>query len=201
MKNLFVFLMLYTSFITFSQNKRINFGVKAGLNYGDNGKIEFSDITNTGENLLHKNADDKIGYHFGVYLKGKITNNLYIKPELQYTQNNSSYTVNAKKLKYDIKKIDAPILLGISLLGPLHVFAGPSLQYIVKNKLEDVRLGDVKNEFTVGAQFGAGLQLGRFNIDIRYERGINKNRAQSIDENIKVDSRPNQFIFSAGIDL
>ncbi len=201
MKNLLVFLMLFTSCITFAQDKRINFGVKAGLNYGDNGKIEFSDITNSGENLLSENANDKIGYHFGIYLKGKITDNLYIKPELQYTQNSSSYSFNSRKLKYDIKKIDAPILVGISLLGPFHVFGGPSLQYIVENKLEDVRLGDVKNEFTVGAQFGVGLQLNRFNIDIRYERGISENRAQSIDEGIRVDSRPNQFIVSIGIDL
>ncbi|KAA1246491.1 porin family protein [Aquimarina sp. RZ0] len=205
MKNVLIFLILFNSCAMIAQNKRVNFGVKAGLNYGDNGKIEFTDITNSGENLLSENANDRVGYHIGVYLRGNITDNLYIKPELQYTQNNSSYEVNNSKLDYDIKKLDLPILVGVSVFGPLHVFGGPSLQYIVNNELDDVRLGDVKNEFTVGLQFGIGLQLGRLNADVRYERGLSENQAQSIDDNIgqsiRVDSRPNQFILSLGLDL
>ncbi len=205
MKHVFVFLLLISSCSITAQNKRVTFGVKAGLNYGDNGKIEFTDITNAGENILSENADGRVGYHIGLFLRGKITDNLYIKPELQYTQNNSSYSFDNRKLDYDIKKIDAPILIGVSLLGPLHVFGGPSLQYIVENDLEDVRLGNVKNEFTVGVQFGAGVQLGRLNADIRYELGISDNQAQSIGDNtgqtIRVDTRPNQLILSVGIDL
>lgn len=86
-------------------------------------------------------------------------------------------------------------------MGPIHVFGGPALQYIVETDLEDVRLGDVKNEFTVGLQFGAGVQFGRFNADIRYERGLSKNTAESIDKSIRVDSRPNQLIIGLSLDL
>ncbi|WP_299184428.1 porin family protein [uncultured Aquimarina sp.] len=205
MKNVVVFLILFSSCAIISQEKGINFGVKAGLNYGDNGKIEFSDVTNAGDNLLSENADDRVGYHIGVFLRGDITDNFYLKPELQYTQNSSSYSFDNRKLNYNVKKLDLPILAGIYLLGPLHVFGGPSLQYIVDNDLEDVRLSEVKNEFTVGVQFGVGLQIRRLNIDLRYERGITKNQAQTIDANtgqtIRVDSRPNQFILSLALDL
>ncbi|WP_299437434.1 porin family protein [uncultured Aquimarina sp.] len=205
MKNVLVFLILFNSFGLIAQEKGINFGVKAGLNYGDNGKIEFNDVTNAGSNLLSENADDRVGYHIGLFLRGDITENFYLKPELQYTQNSSSYSFNNRKLDYNLKKLDLPILAGIYLLGPLHVFGGPSLQYIVDNDLEDVRLSEVKNEFTVGVQFGVGLQIRRLNIDLRYERGISKNQAQAIDENtgqaIRVDSRPNQFILSVALDL
>ncbi|WP_405205779.1 porin family protein [Aquimarina sp. LLG6339-5] len=205
MKNVVVFLILFSSCAIISQEKGINFGVKAGLNYGDNGKIEFSDVTNAGDNLLSENADDRVGYHIGVFLRGDITDNFYIKPELQYTQNSSSYSFDNRKLNYNVKKLDLPILAGIYLLGPLHVFGGPSLQYIVDNDLEDVRLSEVKNEFTVGVQFGVGLQIRRLNIDLRYERGITENQAQTIDSNtgqtIRVDSRPNQFILSLALDL
>ncbi|TSE08597.1 MULTISPECIES: porin family protein [Aquimarina] len=195
MKNVFVFFLLFISCSLFAQEKKITFGVKAGLNYGDNGKIEVADVTSV-------RADDRVGYHLGVFLRGKLTDNIYLKPELQYTVNNSTYTnVGGTDLDYNIKKLDLPILLGISVLGPIHVFGGPSLQYIVENDLEDVRLGDVKNEFTVGLQFGAGLQLGSFNADIRYERGLSKNRAESIDDGIRVDSRPNQFIIGVSLDL
>lgn len=205
MKNVVVFLILFSSCAIISQEKGINFGVKAGLNYGDNGKIEFSDVTNAGDNLLSENADDRVGYHIGVFLRGDITDNFYLKPELQYTQNSSSYSFDNRKLNYNVKKLDLPILAGIYLLGPLHVFGGPSLQYIVDNDLEDVRLSEVKNEFTVGVQFGVGLQIRRLNIDLRYERGITENQAQTIDSNtgqtIRVDSRPNQFILSLALDL
>ncbi|MBQ4803902.1 PorT family protein [Aquimarina sp. MMG015] len=205
MKNVVVFLILFSSCAIISQEKGINFGVKAGLNYGDNGKIEFSDVTNAGDNLLSENADDRVGYHIGVFLRGDITDNFYLKPELQYTQNSSSYSFDNRKLNYNVKKLDLPILAGIYLLGPLHVFGGPSLQYIVDNDLEDVRLSEVKNEFTVGVQFGVGLQIRRLNIDLRYERGITENQAQTIDANtgqtIRVDSRPNQFILSLALDL
>ncbi len=201
MKNVFVFLILFSSFSVFSQENRITFGVKAGLNYGDNGKIEVADITNSGNNILSERADDRVGYHIGVFLRGKLTDNIYIKPELQYTVNNSSYDISGSSLDYDIKKLDLPILVGISVLGPIHVFGGPALQFIVDNDLEDVRLGDVKNEFTVGMQFGAGIQLGKLNADIRYERGLSKNRAESIDPGIRVDSRPNQFILGLALDL
>ncbi len=205
MKNVLVFLILFSSFLTTAQEKGINFGVKAGLNYGDNGKIEFSDVTNTGGNLISENADDRVGYHIGVFLRADITDSFYLKPELQYTQNSSSYSFDNRKLDYDIKKLDLPILAGVYLLGPLHLFGGPSLQYIVDNDLEDERLSDVKNEFTVGVQFGVGLQIRRLNIDVRYERGISDNQAQTINENtgqtIRVDSRPNQFILSLALDL
>ncbi len=193
MKNVFVFLVIFGSFTALSQENKVTFGVKAGLNYGDNGKIEGTDI-------IDLSAEDRVGYHLGVFLRGKLADNVYLKPELQYTVNNSTYTLAGVDLDYNIKKLDLPILLGISVLGPIHVFGGPALQYIVENDLENVRLGDVKNEFTVGLQFGAGIQLERFNLDLRYERGLSKNRAES-GEGIRVDSRPNQLILSIGVDL
>ena len=201
MKNVLVFLMLFTICTVSAQQKGITFGVKAGLNYGDNGKIEISDLADAGSNVLSERADDRVGYHFGVFLRGNLTENLYLRPELQYTVNNSTYELDGRSLDYDIKKIDLPILLGTRVLGPIHVFGGPALQFIVDNELEDVRLGDVKNEFTVGVQFGAGVQLGRLNADVRYERGLSRNRAQSIDESIRVDSRPDQFILALSLDL
>ncbi len=201
MKNVFVFFMLFTSCIMLSQEKKLTFGVKAGLNYGDNGKIEVTDLTTAGSNVLSERADDRIGYHLGVFLRGNLTDNIYIKPELQYTVNNSKYDISGSNLEYNIQKLDLPILVGVSVLGPIHVFGGPALQYLVENDLEDVRLGDVKNEFTVGLQFGAGIQLGRLNADIRYETGLSKNRAESINQGIRVDSRPNQVILGLALDL
>ncbi|MEW7279120.1 porin family protein [Aquimarina sp. 2201CG1-2-11] len=194
MKRLFFGGMLLVFCAATGQDKKPAFGVRAGLNYGDNGKIELNDVTST-------SAEDRIGYHIGVFYRGNLTDNLYLKPELLYTVNNSEHDLRGEKKEYTIKKIDMPILLGVSVLGPIHFFGGPALQYMIKNDLEGIELNDVKNEFTVGVHFGAGLQFNRINFDVRYERGLSKNKAASIDEDIRVDSRPDQFIIGVAIDL
>ncbi len=195
MKNIFVCVLLFIVCSAIAQEKKVAFGIKAGLNYGDNGKIEISDASR----FL---ANDRLGYHLGVFLRGQLSDHMYIKPEIQYTINNSNYDIDTQEdLDYHIQKLDLPILLGISVIDPIHIFGGPALQYIVENDLQNVQLENVKNEFTVGLQFGAGIQLERINIDIRYERGLQKNQAESINEEIRVDSRPNQLILGLGIDL
>ena len=112
MKNGFIFFILFFSCALLAQEKKIAFGIKAGLNYGDNGKIEISDITQT-------SAEDRVGYHLGVFLRGRLTDNIYIKPELQYTINNSKYILTERNLDYSIKKLDLPILAGISIIVPV----------------------------------------------------------------------------------
>ncbi|UZO80884.1 PorT family protein [Aquimarina sp. ERC-38] len=205
MKNLIVVLVLFSGFFSFAQDNFLNFGIKAGINYGDNGEIEISDVTNSGENIIKQNADNRTGYHAGIFLRANITDYFYLKPELQYTKNSSSFMIDNEEVDYEVKKIDLPILAGIEVIGPLRVFAGPSLQYILDNDLADVRLNDVKNNFTVGLQFGLGLQWKRWYADVRYERGFSDNESESINEtlgrSIRVDSRPNQFMFSVALDL
>ncbi len=209
MKKTVILLMLLGTTTLFAQSKNINFGVKAGLNYGDNGKIEINDLTNAGENIIKEDASSRTGYHLGIFVRANLTDNFYIKPELQYTKTKSQYEITNSKADYDISKLDLPILAGVKIIGPLHVFGGPSLQYILDNDLDvdNVSIGDVENDFTVGVQFGAGIQLGRINADVRYERGLSKNQAQTITDNIgqeqeiRVDSRANQFILSLALDF
>ncbi len=200
-KGLFILLFMFTATAATAQS---SFGVKAGLNYGDNGEIEYSDFENAGEDAV-KGADGKVGYHMGIYYRGDL-GGLYLRPELLYTQTKSSYEYNNEEADYNISKIDLPVLLGLKVLGPVHVFAGPSFQYILENDFDGVSIGDVENEFTIGAQFGAGLQLGRVGLDVRYERGLSENEAQVLDLNSpnglkRVDSRPSQIIFALSLDL
>lgn len=199
-KALFIFLFTFSALAS----AQSSFGIKAGLNYGDNGEIEFSDVENAGRDVS-KGADSKVGYHMGVYFKGDL-GSFYLRPELLYTKTKSSYEYNNEDADYNVSKIDLPVLLGLDILGPVHVFAGPSFQYILENDFDGVSIGDVENEFTIGAQFGAGLQLGRFGIDVRYERGLTENEAQVLDLNNtnglkRVDSRPNQFILAVSLNL
>src|SRR5690606_30815831 len=93
------------------------FGIRAGLNYNSNGNYFESIDSNA------KNPDRNIGFHVGLY--GKIGDRFYFKPEVVYTNTKSDYGSSDFKME----KIDAPLLVGAKVIGPLSVFAGPSLQY------------------------------------------------------------------------
>ena len=181
-----------TSF-TVNAQKGSAFGFKGGLNYSANGDY-FESI---GDNA--KNPDRNIGYHIGVF--GKIGNQLYFRPELVYTATKSEYDSD----QFNVKKLDAPLLVGIKVLGPISVFGGPSLQYILDTDFEGIDIDNVEDDFSVGLNFGIGLNFNKVGIDVRYERGFNDNEARFINNNIgstsRIDTRPDQLILSLSISL
>ncbi|WP_295834277.1 outer membrane beta-barrel protein [uncultured Winogradskyella sp.] len=195
MKNLFFNVLLVAGFSTslFAQSGS-GFGIKAGLNYGGNGDYFESVTTN------FENPDQNVGYHIGVF--GKLGNKLYFRPEIVYTKTKSDYD----KGDLDVQKIDVPLLVGLKVLGPVNVFAGPSLQYILDTDFGDATVNDIDNDFSVGLNFGIGLNLNRLGIDLRYERGFSDNEATFIDNNNvisldRLDTRPEQLILSLSYKL
>ncbi|MDN3493323.1 porin family protein [Winogradskyella bathintestinalis] len=191
-----VVLTVFMAFIGFSVQAQNNssFGIKGGLNYGANGDY-FDAIS-----MNLKQPDRNIGYHIGIF--GKIGNKLYLRPELVYTDTKSDYDSD----DFSVKKIDVPVLIGFKVLGPLSVFAGPSFQYIMDSDFDGVDIDDVKNDFSVGLNFGVGVNFNKVGIDLRYERGFNENEATFIDNNLstvasRIDTRPDQLVLSLSIGL
>ncbi len=167
-------------------------GVKAGANYGSSG-----DLIEDGQTIID-NPENSFGYHAGLF--GKIDfDGFYIRPELTYTSLNSDYDGSA----LEVQKLDAPLLLGIRLVGPLHVFAGPSFQYILDTDLEDVDLDAVQEDFTIGMQVGIGVNIGNLGIDVRYENGLTQNQADftNLSSIGSIDTRPEQLILSLSFKL
>ena len=184
-----------TCTFTFAQNGS-SFGIKGGFNYNANGNY-FESIGANAEN-----PDRNIGYHIGVY--GKLGDRLYFRPELVYTSTKSDYDSG----DFNMKKIDAPLLVGIKILGPISVFGGPSLQYILDSGdgFDDISINSIENDFSVGLNFGAAINFNKFAIDLRYERGLSNNEAtfldnNGIDINNRLDTRPDQLILSLSIAL
>ena len=193
MKKLSCLLVLLTTTLqmSFAQSGS-GFGIKAGLNYNANGDYVNSFNTNI------ENPDRNIGYHFGVF--GKLGNKVYFKPELVYTKTKSDYDSG----DFDMQKLDAPLLVGIKVLGPVSIFAGPSLQYIIDSEFENIDIDDVENDFSVGLNFGIGLNIDKLGIDLRYERGFSDNEAtflnnNNININNRLDTRPDQLILSLSL--
>ncbi len=167
------------------------FGVKGGLNFSSNGDLK--EIGNEIE------SDGKIGYNIGVMYQTKGTG-FYLRPELVYTATKSEYD---SKGEFTMKKIDMPILLGYHIFKPVSIFAGPSLQYLLDSDLKGFNLNDAENDFTVGFQFGAAVELGeKLSIDLRYEKGLSDNLIEiSGLPGERIDSRPTQLILGLSLKL
>ncbi|HPF96592.1 MAG: outer membrane beta-barrel protein [Flavobacteriaceae bacterium] len=169
--------------------KAWGFGFKGGLNYSANG--DYFDAI--GDNVEH--PDRNIGYHLGII--GKVGDRIYFKPELVYTKTKSDYDNDS----FTMQKLDAPMLLGVRVIGPLSVFAGPSFQYVLDTDFDDIAISDVKNDFSVGLNFGIGVNFKLIGIDLRYERGFSDNEVNIINDvgintGGRLDTRPDQLILS-----
>lgn len=194
MQKLFITAVLLSIFsITAQAQKGSGFGIKAGLNYNANGSY----IASISDNA--QNPDRNIGYHFGIF--GKIGNKFYLRPELVYTQTKSDYNSD----NFSMKKLDLPLLLGIKVIGPLHVFAGPAFQYIINSDFGGRDIENINNDFSVGLNFGVGVNLNKIGIDLRYERGFSNNEASFLNNNgidiSRLDTRPDQLILSLSVKI
>jgi len=188
-------LTLTTTFL-FAQN--IDFGAKAGLNYNFGGDLKefIDDLGTSGEDII-TGADNRAGYHVGFWMKAHFLG-LYLRPEVIYTELNNTY-VSQSSLTTDFKtkKLDIPILIGTKIIGPVHFYAGPSLQYILKSDFSSSEIGNIDTkDFTVGLQIGTGVELGRLGIDVRWEKGFSNDLdGKFLTTDINVDNRPNQIVF------
>ena len=106
-KLILLFALTITCAFTFAQAGS-SFGIKGGLNYNANGDY-FESIEQGIED-----PSRNVGYHIGLF--GKLGNRLYFRPELLYTSTKSEYDSG----DFDMKKIDAPLLVGLKVIGPLN---------------------------------------------------------------------------------
>ncbi|WP_027078867.1 porin family protein [Maribacter antarcticus] len=186
--------VVLSGFFGLAQNGS-GFGIKGGINYAGNG-----DFFDSAENAV-QSPDRNVGYHVGVF--GKLGNKIYIRPELVYTSTTSDYDEGDLR----INKLDVPVLVGIKVIGPLSIFAGPAFQYILNSKFDGVTIDNIENDFTVGLNIGAGVSFGKFGLDVRYERGFSENELNFIDStqltlnDDRVDTRPDQIILSLSLKL
>ncbi|ARV05583.1 hypothetical protein BTO04_02220 [Polaribacter sp. SA4-10] len=203
MKKVFLMMCLAIGFSQIS-NAQAAFGVKGGINYNSNS------IENVSEDVFD-GAESKTGYHAGIWLRFKIpVIGFYIRPELVYTnlENELTYdngTSNAKTTTYSFQKIDIPVLLGKKIFGVGNIYAGPSFQYILDSDFSINDISDVKSDgFTVGLQFGGGIELGKLGIDVRWERafsGIESTFLRETGTNVSFDTRVNQVILGLSYKL
>lgn len=183
-----------------AQAPKFNFGIKGGVNYS---------TLKTKDDLTNENS--VLGYQAGVFARIGGAG-MYFQPELylgtkgnEYTgiQTNGSITDVKGEIKFTT--LDVPLLLGTSIGTSklnLRFMAGPIISFILD---EDNSLGDTYNQVsdfgnyknqTLGAQVGAGIDLGNLTFDARYEAGLS-----NISQSEKYNQQQRLFHLSLGFKL
>jgi hypothetical protein len=198
MKKIILIMCLAFGF-SHTSNAQIDFGLKAGLNYNSNSIKKVSDD-------VFEGAKSKTGYHAGIWLRFKVpVTGFYVRPELVYTNLKNGITYENVETTYSFQKIDVPVLIGKKIFGIGNVYVGPSFQYIIDSDFDFDDIKEVTSDgFTVGVQFGGGIELGKLGIDVRWERafsGIESTFTRALGSDVNFDTRVNQIIIGLSYKL
>lgn len=162
----------------FATAQNIDFGIKGGAVFNtDKGKV-WQDAGN----IFKRDGKASAGFQAGALARVSLAG-IYIQPELLYTQFKNEYNVLDKNDKNDKpqdigitkKRLDIPVNVGKRFLGIGHVQAGPVFSYYFDDKLSVKDFTTAKqDEFNVGMQIGAGVEVSKLLFDLRYEFGLGK---------------------------
>ena len=170
-------------------------------------KPTWENISNTAVAAYSESGKNSAGFNFGLSAKIDLPLSLFVMPEIYYTTFKSEFTVpnsNGTTLEVKSNRVDVPVLLGYNVMGDmLGVFLGPVASYNLStdNQFNDFK-ENAKNNFTVGYQFGAQVQLKKFIVNGRYEGAFTDDQRDFINNNtnetIRYDSRPSMLILGVG---
>ena len=169
-------------------------------------KPTWENISNTATVAYNESGKNNAGFNFGLSAKVNLPLSLFLMPEIYYTTLKSEFTEPISNTTLEVKsnRVDVPVLLGYNVLGDTFgVFAGPVASYNLStdNQFNDFK-ENAKNDFTVGYQFGAQVQLQKFIINGRYEGAFTDDQRDFVNNNtnqtIRYESRPSMLILGLG---
>ena len=186
-------------FITLNIYSQFEYGIKGGINFNTNLNVAL-EIESLDLGFPTNNYESRNGEHFGLFFKINF-NKFYLRPEINYTRIKNSYDlflVPKRDVVTDFNetKIDIPVLIGYKPFKYLNIFAGPRFEYNKKVKdLNNLSISDLKTDYRIGLQYGVGVKFLRFEIDIRVDKGFEKNEINYMKNPV---GNKNQFITSTG---
>ena len=166
---------------------------------------------------LHTNLDSissqfKSGFQFGIFVR--LGKKVYLQPELYYTTEGGVFKSNSSSIKQweqNIKlgSLDVPVLIGVSFINSellnVRILAGPLASFIVNKKISEtgvtgpIQDANIKN-VNWYIQAGAGVDIWKFTLDVRYQIGLNK-MISDVDFNSKTvnfNTSNNVWVVSLG---
>ena len=180
------FLLVFFTQLSFSQ---FEYGLKGGLNFGSSGEI----VVVTDQLKKEGDLTSKTGYHLGAYSEVYFLM-FYLRPEFQYTKLSSQFEDDL----IDNERIELPLSIGYSILGPISLFLGPIVYYNLSQKANELKLEKIQNTTSLGLHIGARLKLGALGVDVRYEKGFSTTETKLLSQaripvSGQIDSQKDQF--------
>ncbi|NML69617.1 porin family protein [Chryseobacterium sp. RP-3-3] len=182
---------------------QISLAGKANLIF-PTGSPSWKNIKGTVNEAIEGTGKNNAGFNVGLSVKVALPGSFYVMPELYYTHFKNEFTTENTTFDVKSNRLDMPVLLGHNVLGDmLGVFVGPVASYNLSkdNTYNDFK-ENVKNNFTVGYQFGAQLEIKKLIVNARYEGSFSKDERNFINKvsgsEIRYDNRPNLFLVGVG---
>lgn len=192
-------------FFSLGISAQIRYGIRAGMSSTNLGK---ESIEANGVKVAIKDAD--YGYHIGLFARGRLSENLYIQPEVAFNSNTVNFRVNDiadglvdKVLSEKYQNLDIPLMFGYKL-GPLRVEAGPvGHVYIASQSELDDEIGSYEkkfNDFNLGYQAGVGLDIWKILLDLRYEGNFTRfgEHMRIAGQDVRFSDRLSRWLLTVG---
>ncbi|MBG0781599.1 MAG: PorT family protein [Bacteroidales bacterium] len=159
-------------------------------------------------------SDLKSSFLYGAFVR--FGNKWYVQPEINfYTAGGVFKSPSLSDLdpiedEVELKTLQIPLYIGLTLadlkLAKIRAQAGPTANIYTDKKINPLNSGTVIKEADIndiqwGFQFGAGVDVFMFTLDIQYYLGLN-NVISDIQlengETVKFDSKSNGFMVTLG---
>lgn len=168
-----------------NSDRELSFGVRGGLSlYSIESEVSGGFFGNVSET-----SGSKIGFSAGVFAEIPINNILSFQPELLFVQKGGSdggdpfdgddFFDDDEDISLTLNYIDLPLLAraNVPLEGNLtpYLVAGPSVGFLVSASESSGEDGDITEFFkstNFGFVIGAGIDIGNFTVDLRYDIGL-----------------------------
>lgn len=122
------------------------------------------------------------GFYAGAFAEMRFEK-IFLRPEILYNHVKGEFQFPNTTSVYTIDKVSIPLLVGYNIVGPIDLYAGPSLQFLINSSFENVN-GDFQQYLNfLAGQAGIKFNFRKFEIDLRYDFTVANDDSQTININ------------------
>ena len=159
---------IFFLFIYPVESQPSSYGIKGGLNIAN---LYIDDIPN---------ESSEIGFQAGIYGRFGVHPNLFLQPEILYSQKGANAFIEEQKVNIELNYIEIPVLLKMRLKQYFNVYAGTYGGFLLAKsiKFENQNTNFPKPDeedfksLDFGFLLGIEFNVGRFDMGARYNSGI-----------------------------
>jgi hypothetical protein len=156
-------------------------GVKAGLDLSNFSGTDASTLAKNDSKDSLATLKSKAGFAGGVFFGINVGGTWAIQPEVLYVMKGTKISAAHVTGNINLNYFEIPVLLKLNLLPTKsaispYVFAGPSLSFNAASNVSGLdgtpSIKDGVRNADFGLVVGAGLDIQKFSLDVRYDLGL-----------------------------